>query len=223
VHPDLRVCFLGDSFVAGVGDPEHRGWVARVCARSAGAGLPLTAYNLGVRRESSLDVLARWQTECRPRLALGEDRRIVVSLGVNDTTVDGGVQRVAADRSVAALAALLDGAAANGWPAMVVGPPPVADEEQNVPISTLDERFEALCAAQDVPYVGVLEPLRRSGTWLREVARGDGAHPGAAGYQLWADLVWPRWEPWLRGAPPAAGPVPEAMTDDFSGRVRSTP
>ena len=56
---DLRVVFVGDSFVAGVGDPEGRGWVGRVVAAAHAAGLPLTAYNLGVRRETSADVLAR--------------------------------------------------------------------------------------------------------------------------------------------------------------------
>lgn len=39
------VCFVGDSFVAGFGDPEHRGWVGRVAAGSAA-----TVYNLGIRR-----------------------------------------------------------------------------------------------------------------------------------------------------------------------------
>lgn len=35
---DLRVCLVGDSFVAGVGDPDHLGWVGRVAVRSHGAG-----------------------------------------------------------------------------------------------------------------------------------------------------------------------------------------
>ncbi|MCA0143595.1 GDSL-type esterase/lipase family protein [Blastococcus sp. LR1] len=198
---DLRVCFVGDSFVAGVGDPEHRGWVGRLCARSADAGRPLTAYNLGVRRETSADVLARWHAECSPRLALGEDRRVVISLGVNDTTVDdtsvefGGV-RVAPDSSVAALSALLDGVAGEGWSALVVGPPPIADADQNRRIGALDLRFAELCAARDAPYVSVFGSLAECPVWCREVATGDGAHPGAAGYQRLADVVWPAWSAW---------------------------
>lgn len=37
---DLRVCFVGDSFVAGVGDPEQLGWAGRVAARTHSAGRP---------------------------------------------------------------------------------------------------------------------------------------------------------------------------------------
>ncbi|WP_346623052.1 GDSL-type esterase/lipase family protein [Blastococcus montanus] len=198
---DLRVCFIGDSFVAGVGDAEHRGWVARLCARSTGAGLPLTAYNLGVRRETSVDVLARWEAECRPRLSVGDDRRIVVGVGVNDTALEGGTPRVPAERSVTALAALLDGAVAAGWPVLVVGPPPIADDGQNARIAALDVRFAEICSARDVPYVSVTGPLGASDPWRRQVAEGDGAHPGAAGYQELADLVWPEWEAWLRTRP----------------------
>ncbi|TFV52263.1 G-D-S-L family lipolytic protein [Blastococcus sp. TF02A-35] len=192
----MRVCFLGDSFVAGVGDPEHRGWVGRLCARSARTGLPLTAYNLGVRRETSTDVLRRWRGECAPRLSTGDDRRIVVSCGVNDTTVEAGLPRVAAEESVAALTAVLHGAEDAGWSALVVGPPPVADPGQNRRIADLDLRFGELCAARGVPYVPVLPSLEGCETWRREVAAGDGAHPGAAGYERLTDLVWPVWSAW---------------------------
>ncbi len=58
---DLRACFVGDSFVAGVADPEHLGWVGRIAARSHQAGRPVIAYNLRVRRETSRDTLRRWQ------------------------------------------------------------------------------------------------------------------------------------------------------------------
>ena len=52
--PDLRVCFLGDSLVAGVGDPDGLGWVGRLVAGAFAAGAPLTAYPLGIRRQTSL-------------------------------------------------------------------------------------------------------------------------------------------------------------------------
>lgn len=78
---DLRVCLVGDSFVAGVGDPDHLGWVGRVAARSHGAGRPLTAYALGVRRQTSQDVADRWRAECTPRLPDGCDGRVVVAAG----------------------------------------------------------------------------------------------------------------------------------------------
>lgn len=50
---DRRVLFFGDSLVAGVRDPAGKGWVGRVVAASFAEGLALTAYNLGVRGETS--------------------------------------------------------------------------------------------------------------------------------------------------------------------------
>lgn len=196
VSPDLRVCFLGDSFTAGVGDPEHLGWVGRLAARSARAGRPLTAYPLGVRRQTGVEVAARWAAECAPRLAGDWDARLVVSFGVNDTTLDDGTPRVTPERSVAALDAVLAGARAAGWPVLVVGPPPVADAGHIARTARLDTRFAELCAGRGVPYAPVLAALAADPAWTAEVAAGDGAHPGAAGYTALADLVWPRWRAW---------------------------
>ena len=39
---DLRICFVGDSFVAGVGDPLCLGWPGRLAARTFADGQPLT-------------------------------------------------------------------------------------------------------------------------------------------------------------------------------------
>jgi hypothetical protein len=76
---DRRVLFFGDSLVAGVGDPEGRGWVGRVVEASFGAGMPLTAYNLGVRRETSVEIAGRWQAEAPPRLTPEAECSVVFS------------------------------------------------------------------------------------------------------------------------------------------------
>ena len=110
---DRRLLFFGDSLIAGVGDPTGRGWVGRVVAASFENGLPLTGYNLGVRRETSEQVAGRWYDETLPRLLPESDARIVVSFGANDTTIEHGRLRAAPDRSCAALAGILDGAAAH--------------------------------------------------------------------------------------------------------------
>ena len=194
---DLRVCFVGDSFVASVGDPEHLGWTGRLCAGSERAGLPVTRYVLGVRRQTTAEVADRWAAECRPRLSGGDwEPRVVLSTGVNDTTEVDGAPRLDPHGSVAALAGMLTGAAAAGWPVLVVGPPAVADDAQNQRIASLDERFAQACADHGVPHVPVAATLAADPTWRAEVAAGDGAHPGAAGYAVFADLVRPAWERW---------------------------
>jgi acyl-CoA thioesterase-1 len=186
---DLRVLCFGDSFVAGVGDPRGQGWVGRVVAAAHAAGRPLTVYALGVRRETSVAVAARWRTEAAPRLTAEADCRVVFALGANDTTVEDGVPRVAPERSCAALATMLDEAAALGLPAAVAGPPPVGDAAQQARVVTLSDAFAGVCAERAVPFWPVAAALRASRTWLEEQAAGDGAHPAAGGYDLLAQTL----------------------------------
>lgn len=197
VWNDLRVCFIGDSFVAGVGDPQCLGWVGRLAAETYATGQPLTAYNLGVRRQTSTEILDRWQAECTPRLPDGSNARLVVSFGVNDATLLDGQPRVAPERSAANLTQLLAQAAEYGLPVLMVAPPPIDDAEHNARTAGLDERFAAICTAAAVPYVPVHQPLRDSAVWMREVRAGDGAHPGGAGYDELAALIGPSWREWL--------------------------
>lgn len=195
---DRRVLFFGDSHVAGVGDPTGQGWVGRLAANSFERGLAITAYNLGVRMETSEQVAARWRPETLPRLVPGADCRVVLSFGVNDTTLEHGSTRVAAQRSRAALTEILHGVAAIGLPALVVGPAPIDGLEQNDRIAALSSAFAQVCRGASVGYVPVVQPLLRSPEWMREVADGDGAHPSAAGYQALADLIVATgWSEWL--------------------------
>lgn len=201
-NADRRVFFVGDSYVAGVGDPQHRGWVGRLAERAHRAAAPITAYNLGVRRDTSDDVCRRWPDEVAVRRAAGAQERLVVSFGVNDTTADRPTEdapgtRVPPERTVANLRALLTDAAAAGLPVFVVGPPPVADGAQNRRIALLDERLAAAAGEAGAPYVAVFAALRREPRWAAEVGAGDGSHPGATGYDLLADLVASAWLEWL--------------------------
>ncbi|WP_205707111.1 GDSL-type esterase/lipase family protein [Kineococcus vitellinus] len=194
---DVRICFVGDSFVAGAGDPHHLGWAGRLAAHSHTSGQALTSYNLGVRRESSDHVLARWRTECTPRLPAGCRAGVVLSFGVNDTTIEAGALRTAPDVSAANLHTLLDQAHDAGWPVLVAGPPAVDDEAHNERTAVVDAAFADVCARHRVPYVSVLPALRTHPLWRRQVREGDGAHPGAEGYQVLSALLLPTWQTWL--------------------------
>jgi acyl-CoA thioesterase I len=171
-----------------------------VAVASWAAGIPLTAYNLGVRREPSFAVVARWAAEARPRIAPGADNRVVFSFGANDATLEVGGERVPADDGVRALDAALGHAAGLGLPALVVGPPPVGDDDHADRIAARSQRFAEACASRRVPYVAVLEDLRRGGPWLAEAHAGDGAHPGAGGYAQLAALVQEPFLRWARSA-----------------------
>jgi acyl-CoA thioesterase I len=153
-----------------------------------------------VRRETSVQVVARFALEAPARIVAGADCRVVFSFGANDATFEDGRARVAPDASVAALREGLARAAALGLPAFVVGPPPANDEAQADRIVALSARFAAACAGAGTPYVEVAEELRRGGPWRAEAAAGDGAHPGAGGYRQLADRVRAPFLGWLRSA-----------------------
>ena len=77
---DVGLCFVGSSMTAGYGDPKGLGWVGRVVSRTQHPDLDLTAYNLGVRGDTSADVMARWRTETAPRW-VNRDRASAGRLG----------------------------------------------------------------------------------------------------------------------------------------------
>ena len=186
----MRLLAFGDSFVAGAGDPDHQGWIGRALAGRR----EITLYNLGVRRETSADVAARWRREAEPRLTGEEPHRIVFSFGVNDVHVENGAPRVTPAQSLIHARAVLT-EAARLCPVLLVGPPPVADPGACARAEALNENLKLLAARIRTPFVDVFRPLAADGLWQAEVRAWDGAHPGAGGYQRMADLVatHPAW------------------------------
>lgn len=195
--------FFGESFVAGAGDPAGLGWVGRVVASSFSAGLPLTAYNLGVRGETSPETAERWRAEARPRMRPQAAYGVVFSVGVNDTREEDGRVRVERDRSMDALGRMLDGAGRLGLAALVVGPAPSGDPAQDDRIRELSAEFAVVAAQRAVGFVEVVDALCAHTPWSLEAVAGDGVHPGAGGYGELARLVlaggWLDWLAGLRG------------------------
>jgi lysophospholipase L1-like esterase len=195
---DIRICFIGDSFVNGTGDPECLGWPGRVCVAAGYQGYNVTYYNLGIRRETSADIRDRWHQEVERRLPENCDRRVVFSFGVNDTTLENGKPRVEFRESLANARQILT-QAQRSLPVLMVGPAPVGDAEQNQRIQALSVRLAELCQEIGVPFLEILGPLQASVVWIAEAIANDGAHPRAAGYGELAELVrgWSAWRNWF--------------------------
>lgn len=191
---DIGLCFVGDGFVAGYGDPKALGWVSRVVGRTPVADADLTAYNLGVRGESSAEVMTRWRTECAPRWQARSERRLVVGCGAGDITAG-----ITTARSRLNLANVLDEATTTGIGTFVVGPPPTLDAEVNERLQVLSDAQADVCSRRSVPFVDCFHPLRDHDQWQSDLAAGDGVHPGQAGYGLIAWLVLHAgWQDWLK-------------------------
>ncbi|MCL7750149.1 GDSL-type esterase/lipase family protein [Guyparkeria hydrothermalis] len=193
---DIRICYVGDSLVNGTGDESVLGWVGRLCRDAHGQGVPVTSYNLGVRRDTSRDLWRRLEAECAPRLPPQCDGRIVLSCGVNDTTWEGGETRVPFEESVTNLDAML--AFASRYPCLFVGPPPVDDDGHNGRIGHLSDAFAERCGERGVTFIDLFGPLVDDAVYRIAVRAGDGAHPDSRGYERLAAVVGanPGW--WFR-------------------------
>jgi acyl-CoA thioesterase I len=195
----MRLCVIGDSFVNGTGDPLGLGWVGRVCAAARRRGHDVTCYNLGIRGDTSADIARRWREEAGLRLPADIDGRLVFSFGANDCRSEAGAPRI--ERAAAlANARVILGTAKAHRPTLMLGPPPIpGDAAADAAVAALSPALARLCGELDVPYLELHRPLSALGLWRVELAAGDGAHPGTAGYALIADLVegWPAWRQWL--------------------------
>lgn len=196
--PEVRICFVGESFVNGTGDPECLGWTGRVCRGANQKGYDITYYNLGVRRETSEELKQRWLSEVTYRLQPEYNGRVVFSFGVNDTVLQGGKTRVSFLNSILNARQILS-EAKQQYPVLMVGPPPMLDNDQNVRIAELSEYYARTCNSLDIPYLNIFPLLKQSTVWFDEVGTYDKAHPRARGYQVLADLVqnWDAWSNWF--------------------------
>lgn len=192
---DTRICFFGDSFTNGTGDPTYLGWTGRVCAA---AKQPLTHYNLGIRGNTSQQIEARWQMESNLRFPVGCDARTVFSFGTNDARIEGGKVLVETETSVACARRILV-QAKTLYPTLMIGPPPIEDKAMNLRIQEISLAYAALCDEIEVFYLDVFTPLSENLIWMEEVSLVDGAHPGAAGYTEFANLIlsWSAYQGWF--------------------------
>lgn len=193
----FRICFIGDSLVAGTGDPEYLGWAGRICKSARSRGHDVTCYNLGIRANSSADILARWRREAEARDVQGTDCRLVFQFGVNDTKDVNGERIFPVEKAMAQARAILS-EAQSYRPTLMIGPPPIGDDMRNVRIRALSENLAALTRELAIPFLATFDVLLASKAWLPAVRAGDGVHPIAAGYDEWAHAIdqWPAWREW---------------------------
>ncbi|ARV59452.1 lipase [Nostocales cyanobacterium HT-58-2] len=200
--PEVRICFVGDSFVNGTGDAECLGWTGRVCINANKKGYDITYYNLGIRRDTSTDIAKRWLQEVSLRLPKEYNGRIVFSFGLNDTTLENGKTRVELTQSIENVHSILS-KAKQLYPVLMVGPAPYADQEdtqRKQRTTNLSKQFALVCDELNVPYLDVFPILEQSNIWIDEAKANDGVHPRTGGYAEFAKIVenWDAWLNWFK-------------------------
>ncbi|MEH2194849.1 MAG: GDSL-type esterase/lipase family protein [Nostoc sp.] len=200
--PEVRICFVGDSFVNGTGDSECLGWTGRVCANANKKGYDITYYNLGIRRDTSSDIAKRWLQEVSLRSPKEYDGRVVFSFGLNDTTLENGKTRVDLADSIKNSREILS-KAQKLYPVLMIGSAPYAEQKDSQRTNRntdLSKQFALICNELNIPYLDVFPILEKSNIWINEARANDGVHPKAGGYAEFAKIV-ENWDAWLNWFP----------------------
>ncbi len=198
----MIACFIGDSFTHGVGDEAGLGWRGRIVSRLVERLPDLTAYDLGIRRDTSADIVRRWEAEALARLAAGHPHLLAFCFGTNDCADDGaGERRVPEAETLRNARAIFRRAAALA-PTIVIGPPPILDApDADRRIALLEPKLEEVARGLGLPFLPVFGRLGHARAWTEGAAKGDGTHPDGAGYAYLADMIWdwPPFRGWTGG------------------------
>lgn len=204
----LRICFVGDSYVDGTGDPDCLGWVGRVCQMAWQRNRQLTNYNLGIRGETSTMLAKRWRQECEIRLPAGSPALLVFLFGINDIAEHIGVGLRVEHRMSVDNARSILGEAVRWKPTLWIGPPPaneacspqspvpgISFDFRNDRLLSLNASYAALAADLGVAFLDIATQLSESASYLKSQTAGDQMHCSAAGYAEIASIVdmWPAW------------------------------
>jgi lysophospholipase L1-like esterase len=157
---------------------------------------------LGISGNTSDDLLARIEPETRARLHRNEPVLVVIHIGINDSTLEGGAHdRVPINKYMENLAAIVAKIQSISSKLVFVGLS-ACDESKTAPVSWRDvhytnDRIKAyenamrrVAAEQSVPFVPIFDEFMaavKSGADLLP----DGLHPNNAGHELIASLVRP--------------------------------
>lgn len=151
-------------------------------------GRAISHYNLGVQRNTSLDIERRWESEVQARLAEQSQKNLVFSYGTNDTHMENGVQRVTFEETVTATHRML-AVARNIGKVLFIGPPTVVDSKHNRRNAELDVLLAEAINDYKIPYISLYQLLQGNQDWLEELKMNDYYHPRANGYELLYRLI----------------------------------
>lgn len=189
----LRYVALGDSTAFGFGAiPGGGGYPPRLARRLRDAGREVELTNLGAPGATAAALVDR----VVPTLYLHKPTLVTIGIGLND---------VAAGSAPADFARAFDAicaqAVATGAAVVVVNvpdllPAPEAGRPPDYVARTraLNAEIARVAAARGVAVVDLFTESQRRLPGHPEYSSADGFHPSAAGYELWADVMWPAVE-----------------------------
>lgn len=199
-QPLFRYVAMGDSTSVGVGADDDGGFPERLFRRLKAKGVHIGIKNLGVSGATSTDVV---QQQLQKAVALSPTL-VTLGIGTND-----GWRMVPAAAFAKNLNAIADGLQATGAHVVVsnlsdVGLAPasaaavswlgISREAITERIRELNAEIEKLASRPRFSVVDLFTYSQRELAEHPEYFCPDGFHPSPAGYDRWADLLWPHVE-----------------------------
>jgi len=160
-------------------------------------------YNLSSSGDTSAHILARIESGIIGFAQPGnEPCAVVIAVGTNDAWMLGGQPHVELADYRNNLNQILAVACQHTDRLLVVGLPPVDEDETNPwllstddlrmtndRLREYDDAARTLCAEQDIPFTSVMEKFLRA--MQDEKLLADGVHPNERGHELIAEIVRP--------------------------------
>lgn len=146
---------------------------------------PTKFYNLGACKNSSKEILARFDHEFSARNLPGSTPFFFLMCGVVDTMKFTDSPYCSPSESKENYLALIQKAKTKGQ-IITISPSPVANEEQNSRLQELIAVQEKICAEHNVPYLNIF-PALHSKEFINDLK--DGVHPGETGNMLIAQAI----------------------------------
>lgn len=192
--PPVVYLAMGDSTAVGVGAPDGGGYPLRLARRLEAAGVAARLTLVAASGATAADVLR----EQLPRVQAARPTLVTIGIGLNDVMQGRKLADFARDleiladfvRRTKATVVILTLPDVSLSPSARGAPPSLSRrvEAFNATIARVAERHGFVVA--DV-WGATRRGLRERG---EELFGPDGFHPSAAGYELWADAVWPALE-----------------------------
>lgn len=198
-----NILVFGDSITFGYYDKEG-GWVDRLKKHLLKISIEnkfehdLKVYNLGISGDTSEEILKRFDSEVKPRNWVSQETIILISIGLNDSILISGKNKVSIDKSKKNIKLLLTKAKSYSKKVMVTGPTPVEEERvspmpwspteswNNENIRKYNEIVKDICKQYKVDYLEFFDIF-----YKRDYKKlmYDGAHPNTKGHKIIFDIV----------------------------------
>ncbi len=191
---NVRICYIGDTILNGIGDSTLLGWAGRLSRISQNSKHYITHYNLGVVGDTSSDIVDRWEIEVNRRLSNSSINCIVFSFGLSDSIIENKRVKVSLIDSMKNARAII-GRAKVKYNVAMIGPTAVIDEIHNARIKSYDEAYSTVCGMLGINYLSIFKILINDIDWIEDIKKNDNIHPTEKGHEIIANHIY-NWKGW---------------------------